>query len=317
MPQEVEKLFAQIRNTLESIIIGQPMAIDLILIAILAEGHILLEGVPGTAKTLMVKILSQLIHAKFSRIQLTPDMLPSDILGNSVYDLNSRKFYIKEGPIFTDLLLADEINRTPPKTQSALLEAMEEKQVTIDGNLKYMSDIFTLFATQNPIEFEGTYPLPEAQLDRFMFKIVVEYPGKEAEKDMLRNFQKGFDPKALKDKPLDPICTSEQIINARKSIVDITVEESILDYIVELTTRTRNLSDLALGASPRAAVLWLSASKACAAINGMKFVTPDHVKYVAKPILRHRLLLTPEAELEGVTTDQLINTLLNQVPVPR
>jgi MoxR-like ATPase len=317
MPQEVESLFTKIRDNLESIIIGQPMAVDLILIGILAEGHILLEGVPGTAKTLMVKVLSQLISSSFNRIQLTPDMLPSDILGNSVYDLNSRQFYIKEGPIFADLLLADEINRTPPKTQSALLEAMEEKQVTIDGHLKYMSDIFTLFATQNPIEFEGTYPLPEAQLDRFMFKIVIEYPGKEAEKNILLNYQKGFDPKSLKNKPLDSVCTKEEIVAARKKLLDITVEDSIIDYIIELISRTRNLSDLALGASPRAAVLWLAASKACAAINGQKYVTPDHVKYVARPLLRHRLLLTPEAELEGVTTDQIINTLLNQVPVPR
>lgn len=317
MTQEVEQVFSKIRTTLESIIVGQTMPIDLILIALLAEGHVLLEGVPGTAKTLLVKVLSQLINAKFSRIQLTPDMLPSDILGNSIYDLSTKKFYVKEGAIFTDLLLADEINRTPPKTQSALLEAMEEKQVTIDGEIKLLGDIFTIFATQNPIEFEGTYPLPEAQLDRFMFKILVDYPGKEAEKTMLLNYQKGFHPKILKYKPLEPVCTKEDILNSRNIVANITVEESIIDYIIELISRTRNLSDLTLGASPRAAVVWLAASKACAAINGQKFVTPDNVKYVAKPLLRHRLLLTPEAELEGVNTDQLINTILNQVPVPR
>lgn len=317
MPQEIEKVFSKIRTELETIIIGQPNAVDLILIALLAEGHVLLEGVPGTAKTLLVKVLSQLIDADFSRIQLTPDMLPSDILGNSVYDLNSRQFYIKEGPIFTDLLLADEINRTPPKTQSALLEAMEEKQVTIDGQLRQMSNLFTIFATQNPIEFEGTYPLPEAQLDRFMFKVNFDYPNKQAEKTMLTNFQNGFDPKKLRDAPLKPVCTKEDILNCRDRIKNIIVEDSILDYIIEIVSRTRNIADLTLGASPRASVVWLAASKACAAINGQQFVTPDNVKYVAKPVLRHRIILTPEAELEGVASDQIINSILNQVPVPR
>lgn len=317
MPQEVERSFSKIREKLETIIVGQPVAIDLLLIALLAEGHVLLEGVPGTAKTLLVKAFSQLVNVKFTRIQLTPDMMPSDILGNSVYDLNSKKFYIKKGPIFTDFLLADEINRTPPKTQSALLEAMEERQVTIDGNVNAMTPLFMIFATQNPVEFEGTYPLPEAQLDRFMFKVLIEYPGKEAEKNMLLNYQNGFDPRKWKDTPLEALCSLEEVQSARSTVARITVEDSILDYIVELTTRTRNLADLALGASPRAAVIWLNASKACAAINGQKFVTPDHVKYVAKPLLRHRLLLTPEAELEGVSCDQIINTLLNQVPVPR
>lgn len=317
MPKEVENLFNNLREKLESIIIGQPVPVDLVLIALLAEGHVLLEGVPGTAKTLLVKVLAQLINLNFTRIQLTPDMLPSDILGNSVYDLNSKKFYIKKGPIFTDFLLADEINRTPPKTQSALLEAMEERQVSIDGNTNSMSKVFTVFATQNPVEFEGTYPLPEAQLDRFMFKVVIDYPPKEAEKIMLLNYQNGFDPRALKDNPLEPLCSIEDITRCRDIVSKITVEESILDYIVELISRTRNLSDLTLGASPRAAVSWLAASKACAALNGQQFVTPDHVKYVAKPLLRHRIILTPEAELEGVTADQVINTILNQVPVPR
>lgn len=317
MPKEVETLFSTLRDKLESIIIGQSIPIDLVLIALLAEGHVLLEGVPGTAKTLLVKIFSQLINLDFTRIQLTPDMLPSDILGNSVYDLNSKKFYIKKGPIFTDFLLADEINRTPPKTQSALLEAMEERQVSIDGNTTAMSKVFTVFATQNPVEFEGTYPLPEAQLDRFMFKVVIDYPPKEAEKIMLLNYQNGFDPRSLKENPLESLCSADDIIRCRDIVSKITVEESILDYIVELIARTRNLSDLTLGASPRAAVSWLSASKACAAIQGQEFVTPDHVKYVAKPLLRHRIILTPEAELEGVTSDQVINTILNQVPVPR
>ena len=317
MPKEVEQVFSKVRDKLDSIIVGQPLTIDLLLIAVLAEGHVMLEGVPGTAKTLLVKVFSQLVDVGFSRVQLTPDMMPSDILGNSVYDLNSKKFYIKKGPIFTDFLLADEINRTPPKTQSALLEAMEERQVTIDGSVNPMDSMFTIFATQNPVEFEGTYPLPEAQLDRFMFKIVIDYPGKEAEKNMLINYQNGFDPRALKDNPLDSMCSREDIKKCRQIAANITVEDSILDYIIELITRTRNMSDLTLGASPRAAVTWLAASKACAAINGQQFVTPDHVKYVGKPLLRHRLILTPEAELEGVTTDQVINSILNQVPVPR
>lgn len=317
MLQNVEITANKLKERMESIIIGQATPIDYLIIALLADGHVLLEGVPGTAKTLMVKVIAQLLNVKFSRIQLTPDLLPSDIIGNSVYDLNTKNFNIKQGPIFTDLLLADEINRTPPKTQSALLEAMEEKQVTIDGKLMPMSKLFTIFATQNPIEFEGTYPLPEAQLDRFMFKVNFDYPGKEAEKIMLTNFQNGFDPKALKEKPLEAVTSMEEILECRKEIATITVEESIIDYIVDLTSLTRNIADLTLGASPRAAITWLSASKACAAINGQTFITPDHVKYVAKPLLRHRLILTPEAELDGVTADQIINTVLNQVPVPR
>ncbi|MEW5821579.1 MAG: MoxR family ATPase [Cyanobacteriota bacterium] len=317
MPKEVEQVFSKIRDKLESIIFGQQMAVDLMLIGLLAEGHVLLEGVPGTAKTLLVKTFAQLINVDFNRVQLTPDMMPSDIIGNSVYDLNSKKFYIKKGPIFTDFLLADEINRTPPKTQSALLEAMEERQVTIDGNINSMGDLFMIFATQNPVEFEGTYPLPEAQLDRFMFKIVIEYPGKEAEKSMLISYQNGFDPRKWKEHPLDSICSVDEIKMCRAKTANITVEDSILNYIIELISRTRNLSDVMIGASPRAAVIWLNASKACAAINGQQFVTPDHIKYVAKPLLRHRIILTPEAELEGVTNDQIINNILNQVPVPR
>lgn len=317
MVQEVEQVFGRIKDKLETIIVGQTLAIDYILIGILADGHILLEGVPGTAKTLLVKVLSQLFNIKFSRVQLTPDMLPSDILGNSIYDLNSKQFFIKHGPIFTDFLLADEVNRTPPKTQSALLEAMEEKQVTIDGQLMPLNKTFTVFATQNPVEFEGTYPLPEAQLDRFMFKVLFDYPGKQAEKNMLINYQNGFDAKKLKECPIEPLASKEEILNCRNVVANVTVEDSILDYIIEIISRTRNLSDISLGASPRAAIIWLAASKACAALNGQSFVTPDHVKYIAKPLLRHRLILTPETELEGVKVDQVINTILNQVPVPR
>lgn len=317
MPQEIEQIFNNIRTKLESVIIGQSAVIDLILTAILAEGHVLLEGVPGTAKTLMIKLLSQLIEADFSRIQLTPDMLPSDILGNSIFDMTSRNFYIREGAIFTDLLLADEINRTPPKTQSALLEAMEERQVTIDTKTSELGELFTVFATQNPIEFEGTYPLPEAQLDRFMFKINLDYPSKDAEKKMLMNAQEGITPKKFKQKPLEPACTKADIIKCRQKAAQITVEESILDYIVEIVSKTRNMADLSVGASPRSAVMMLNASKAHAGINGQDYVTPDNVKVIAKPLLRHRLVLTPDAELEGVTTDHIINGILSQVPVPR
>jgi MoxR-like ATPase len=246
---------------------------------------------------------------------MTPDMLPSDVIGTSVYDLTTKTFTLKRGPIFTSLLLADEINRTPPKTQSALLEAMEERQVTMDGQTQKLPDLFMVVATQNPIEFEGTYPLPEAQLDRFMLKIVIGYPHVEAEKQMLQNWQAGR--YSRKGPLLEPVTTAEEIAECRRELDAVRVEESVLTYLLELVQKSRNTSDLQLGASPRAALNWLAAAKAHAALDGKDFVTPDNVKFVAEPILRHRLILMPEAELDGITIDQIIANLLKQVPVPR
>jgi MoxR-like ATPase len=309
--------FNQLEKVLSQIVVGQTEIIQKMLVAMLAGGHVILEGVPGTAKTLTVRSLSQLIQAEFRRIQLTPDILPSDILGVNVFDLNTREFTLKRGPVFTQLLLADEVNRTPPKTQAALLEAMEEQQVTLDGQSLPLSDFFWVIATQNSLEFEGTYPLPEAQLDRFLFKLVLDYPEGNAERQMLKNAQSGFRAKRSDLAKLKPILTVEQILAARQEVMNIQVQDSILDYLLTLVQKTRKHPDIALGASPRSAVSWLQASKAQAWLGDRAFVTPDDVKAVAIPLLRHRLVLRPEAQLDGLQMDQVIMNLLNQVPVPR
>lgn len=313
--QFVKETFDKLRSALTSHIVGQDMVIDQLLLAMLADGHVLLEGVPGTAKTFLVKTLAALVGVEFGRIQLTPDMLPSDIVGTNIFDLNTRQFTLRKGPIFTSLLLADEINRTPPKTQSALLEAMEERQVTLDGQSEKLSELFMVVATQNPVEFEGTYPLPEAQLDRFMIKILIGYPQKDAEKQMLRNWQEGHYRRHTIT--LAPVARPEDIIESRRLLTHVKVQESIIDYLSALVHKSRNISDLQLGASPRAALAWLAAAKAHAAMEGRDFITPDNIKFVAEPVLRHRLLLTAEAELDGVNISQVIGNMLKQVEVPR
>ena len=312
---QIKDTCARLRNALNANVVGQDLVVDQLLTALLADGHVLLEGVPGTAKTMLVKTLAALVGAEFGRVQLTPDMLPSDILGTNVYDLNSRTFTLRKGPIFTGMLLADEINRTPPKTQSALLEGMEERQVTLDGQTHKLPELFVVVATQNPVEYEGTYPLPEAQLDRFMMKIVIGYPQGDTEKQMLRNWQSGQ--YARNAAPIEPVCSEGDILSCRKLLSSIKVEDSVMDYLMELVQKSRSVSDLQLGASPRAALAWLAAAKAHAAIEGRDFVTPDNIKFIAEPVLRHRLLLTAEAELDGVTITQVIANLLRQVPVPR
>ena len=313
--QFVKETFDKLRSALTAHIVGQDMVVDQLLLAMLADGHVLLEGVPGTAKTFLVKTLAALVGVEFGRIQLTPDMLPSDIVGTNIFDLNTRQFTLRKGPIFTSLLLADEVNRTPPKTQSALLEAMEERQVTLDGQSEKLSELFMVVATQNPVEFEGTYPLPEAQLDRFMIKILIGYPQKDAEKQMLRNWQEGHYRRHTIT--LEPVATPQDIIESRRLLTHVKVQESIIDYLSALVHKSRNLSDLHLGASPRAALAWLAAAKAHAAMEGRDFITPDNIKFVAEPVLRHRLLLTAEAELDGVSIAQVIGNMLKQVEVPR
>lgn len=302
---------------INQIIVGQSQLVKQSLIALLAGGHIILEGVPGTGKTLLVKVLAQLIQADFRRIQLTPDVLPSDITGTNIFDLNTRDFLLKKGPVFTEVLLADEINRTPPKTQAALLEAMEEMQVTLDGESLPLPDLFWVIATQNPLEFEGTYPLPEAQLDRFLFKLVVDYPDQAAEKQMLLNRQAGFAAKRVDIAKIKPITTVDDILQARQAVKQVQISEAIVDYLLELVRKTRQYPDLALGASPRAAGAWLQTSQASAWLAGRDFVTPDDVKAVASPLLRHRLLLKPEAMLDGLQIDAVIAAIISQVPVPR
>ncbi|MGB3204595.1 MAG: MoxR family ATPase [Crinalium sp.] len=314
---EINAVVNRLGQSLNRVIVGQPLLIQQLLVALLAGGHVILEGVPGTGKTLLVKVLAQLVQAEFRRVQLTPDILPSDIIGTNIFDLNTRGFTLKKGPVFTEVLLADEINRTPPKTQSALLEAMEEQQVTLDGESLLLPELFWVIATQNPLEFEGTYPLPEAQLDRFLFKLVVGYPDLAAEKQMLLNRQAGFQTRRLDLARLKPVATVEQILAARQIVSEVQVEEKIIDYLLAIVTRSRQNPDLALGASPRSAVAWLQTSKAQAWLSGRDFVTPDDLKVVASPLLRHRLILKPEAQLDGLQIDAIINSLLNQVPVPR
>jgi MoxR-like ATPase len=314
---KTQALFHQLADQLSHVVFGQSVLVNQLLIALLSSGHVILEGVPGTGKTLTVKVLAKLLQAEFRRIQLTPDVLPSDILGTNIFDLNSREFVLKKGPIFTDILLTDEINRTPPKTQSALLEAMEERQVTLDGESLPLSDLFWTIATQNSLEFEGTYPLPEAQLDRFLFKLIVNYPDPASEKQMLLSSHEGGRTSRNNLSELKPIATVEQCLQAQREVRAITLHESVIDYLLTLVERTRRHPDLLLGASPRAAVAWLLASKAAAWLAEREFVTPDDIKAVAPPLLRHRLILRPEAQLDGVSIDPLIQSLLNQVPVPR
>lgn len=307
----------QLEQVLGKVIVGQSDMVRQLLVALLAGGHVILEGVPGTGKTLTVRTLAQLLQAEFRRIQLTPDVLPSDIVGTNIYDLNTREFTLKPGPVFTQILLADEINRTPPKTQAALLEAMEEQQVTLDGKSMPLSDFFWVIATQNSLEFEGTYPLPEAQLDRFLFKLVLDYPDTASEKQMLLNNQAGFRGRRSDLAKLKPLLMVDGILQARQAVRKIQVQDNILDYLLAIVQNSRKHPDIALGASPRSAVSWLQASKAQAWLSQRDYVTPDDVKAVAAPLLRHRLILRPEAQLDGLQMDQVIANLLNQVPVPR
>jgi MoxR-like ATPase len=310
-------LFAQLARSLSQIVVGQPELVHQLMVALLSGGHVILEGVPGTGKTLTVKALAQLLQAEFRRIQLTPDVLPSDILGTNIFDFNQRSFTLKQGPVFTEILLADEINRTPPKTQSALLEAMEEQQVTLDGESMALPELFWVIATQNSLEFEGTYPLPEAQLDRFLFKLIVDYPDPKAERQMLLNAQSGQQTKRLDLAKLKPIAAVSAVLAARQEVRSLQVSEALLDYLLALIQKTRQHPDLALGASPRSAVAWLQASKANAWLSNRDYVTPDDVKAIAPPLLRHRLIMRPEAQLDGLKIDSLIGSLLGQVPVPR
>jgi MoxR-like ATPase len=314
---DTNSVLNRLSEALSLIVVGQSTLIKQLMVALLAGGHVILEGVPGTGKTLLVKVLAQFIQAEFRRIQLTPDVLPVDITGTNIFDLNTRSFTLKKGPVFTEVLLADEINRTPPKTQAALLEAMEEIQVTLDGESIPLPELFWVIATQNPLEFEGTYPLPEAQLDRFLFKLVVDYPDQAAEKQMLLNRQGGFAARRLDIAGLKPVATVAEILEARQAVKQVNVSEKIIDYLLALVIASRQYPDLALGASPRAAGAWLVTSQAASYLAGRNFVTPDDVKAVALPLLRHRLILKPEAMLDGVQIDAVIASILNKVPVPR
>lgn len=315
--QRIEAISGRLREALATVVYGQREVIDLLLVGLLSEGHILLEGLPGTAKTTLVKTLAQITSLDFSRIQLTPDMLPAEITGTSIYDLNSKSFTFKKGPVFTDLLLADEINRTPPKTQSALLEAMEEQQVTVDGVQYPLSKLFTVIATLNPVEFEGTYPLPEAQLDRFMMKVLIDYPEEAAEKQMMQAFSQTAGVRSFHQRDLQPVVSKEEIIECRRLMSDVRVDESMMDYILQIVKDTRDNPNIDLGCSPRSALSLMAASRAYAAINGRSFVTPDDVKTVAPSVIRHRIILSAEAELDGLSTDHVVQQTLGKIPIPR
>ncbi|HXR99439.1 MAG TPA: MoxR family ATPase [Pyrinomonadaceae bacterium] len=317
MPETVSSTVEHIRTELRKVIVGQNDAIEQILIALLAEGHALVEGVPGTAKTLTVKTLSRIINASFSRIQFTPDLMPSDITGTNIFNMATSSFNLRRGPIFTDMLLADEINRTPPKTQAALLEAMEERQVTIDGDAYQLPPIFTVLATENPIEYEGTYPLPEAQLDRFQLKILLDYPNEEDEREVIGRWNAGFNSKRLEQVDIQPLPDPQAILHCRAEVARAQMEPGVQRYAVDLVRRTRVHPFIHYGASPRASVALLLCSKALAAIRGRDFVTPDDVRDVALPVLRHRLTLRAEAELDGVTADSVVTDILKSAEVPR
>jgi len=317
MPEFVSQVAAKIKSEIAKIIVGQEAVVEQVLVALLAQGHVLLEGVPGTAKTLMAKSLAHVLGVGFSRVQFTPDLMPSDVLGTSVFEPGSGTFKLRTGPIFTVILLADEINRTPPKTQAALLEAMEERQVTIDGQRHPLSPLFLVLATQNPVEYEGTYPLPEAQLDRFFMKVVIEYPSEAEEHQVVLRHHGGFDPRDLDGAGLLRLKDRDVILHCRERARKITVEDGIARYVVQIARASREAPTCVLGASPRASVALLAAAKCLAAVRGKPYVTPDDVKSVAAPVLRHRLILKPEAEIEGFTTDRVVEDLLAQVSVPR
>jgi MoxR-like ATPase len=314
--QHLQALATHVRQELSKVIVGQREVVDQLLVVLVCQGHAVIEGVPGLAKTLAVKSLARICGLDFRRVQCTADLMPADITGTNVFNMSNSTFSLHRGPVFTDLLLVDEINRTSPRTQAALLEAMEERQVTVDGVRYPLSGNFTVLATQNPIEFEGTYPLPEAQLDRFLLKIRVNYPSAQEEMQILSQYEKGYDPRHLEEASFstpDPTLLAA----ARREIETVRVEPALYSYVVSLARRTRDWPAISLGASPRAAIGLFFVSRALAGMDGRDYLLPDDVKAAALPVLRHRILLKPEADLEGLTTDQVITQVITTVEVPK
>ncbi len=306
----------RVRAEVGKAVVGQDGAVTGLLVALLAGGHVLLEGVPGVAKTLLVRSLSHALRLETTRVQFTPDLMPGDVTGSLVYDASTSGFVFREGPVFTNLLLADEINRTPPKTQSALLEAMEERQVSVDGVSRPLPEPFLVAATQNPVEYEGTYTLPEAQLDRFLLKLVLDLPERDVEIEVLRRHSAGFSPRRLEDAGLRPVLDAERLAQARAAVARVGASDDVIAYAVDLARATRAAPSVRVGVSPRGTTALLAASKAWAWLLGAPGVTPDHLQTMALPVLRHRLQLRPEAELEGVTADAVLRSVLQQVQVP-
>jgi MoxR-like ATPase len=304
-----------VRQQIKKVIVGQDEMVQLIITALLADGHVLLEGVPGVAKTLSAKLTARSLDVQFSRIQFTPDLMPSDVLGTPVFNPKEGTFDFKRGPIFSNVVLIDEINRAPAKTQSALFEVMEERQITMDGRTYIMQPPFMVIATQNPIEQEGTYRLPEAQLDRFLFKIVVPYPSESEELEILKQFHQMGNTNVIHT--ISAVLKSEQIAAIRQQVKSLIIDDNLLQFIAKLVYQTRNHKSIYLGASPRASLAIMNASKAVAAINGRDFVTPDDILQIAPPVLRHRIILSPDKEMEGVTEDAVIQQIIQSLDIPR
>jgi MoxR-like ATPase len=318
MSEEMKKLIDRLASEISKVIIGQQEAVTLLLVGLLAKGHVLMEGVPGLGKTLLAKTLAYILRVEFNRIQFTPDLMPADIIGTHIFDLQKRSFRLRKGPIFTEILLADEINRTPPKTQAALLEAMEERQVSIDGKTLALSENFLVVATQNPIEQEGTYPLPEAQLDRFLMKIKLDYPAAPEEREILTKYGTRMEAHDLTKMRLARLGEGEDWISRfRQQVAHVDVEEGIITYVQNLLDQTRRSPNLFLGASPRGGIALLRTSQCLAALEGRTFITPDDIKRMALPVFRHRVILRPEAELEGSTPDRVLSRIMEGIPVPR
>jgi MoxR-like ATPase len=306
-----------LRAEVAKAVVGQDAAVSGLVIALLCRGHVLLEGVPGVAKTLLVRTLSAALSLDTKRVQFTPDLMPGDVTGSLVYDARSGQFSFRSGPVFTNLLLADEINRTPPKTQAALLESMEERQVSVEGEPRPLPDPFIVIATQNPVEYEGTYPLPEAQLDRFLLKLTMPLPARDDEIGILTRHADGFDPRDLAGAGVRPVAGKQDLQAGRDAVRRVTIAPEVVGYVVDLARATRQSPSLQLGVSPRGATALMAAARAWAWLSGRDYVTPDDVKALARPALRHRVGLRPEAELEGVTTDAVLDGVLGSVPVPR
>lgn len=304
-----------LRDKIATVIVGQERAVDLILTAILADGHVLVEGVPGVAKTLLSRLISKLIDAQFKRIQFTPDLMPSDVLGTNVFNIKTQEFEFHEGPIFSQLVLVDEINRAPAKTQAALFEVMEERQSTVDGVTRLMSPLYTVLATQNPVEQEGTYRLPEAQLDRFMMKVNMGYPSYDEEVKILENHQANS--KLVKLDDIEPILSVDQLLQLRAYLNKVVVDKSLINYIAQISQQTRLSQAIQLGASPRASICILQGAKAYALLRGRDFVTPDDIKAIVPPVLEHRIIITADAQMQGFTVSKLAQALLDKIEVPK
>jgi MoxR-like ATPase len=317
IPEQVADTLRQLRDRVATRIVGQDGVIDEALVGFLARGHVLLEGVPGTAKTLLVRSLAEALGVRFGRIQFTSDIMPSDVTGVSVFREGTRDFEFRPGPVFSDLLLADEINRAPAKTQSALLEAMQERQVTTDGLARPLGEVFTVFATQNPVEYEGTYPLPEAQLDRFLLKVRVTYPSRDAELELLTRYAEGFDAERLSERPIVPVVDSDGCRALRAAVDSVKVAREVREYVAAIVRATREDPGLTLGGSPRATVSLFRAARAAALLAGRNFATPDDVKDFAPAVLRHRIIVAPELEVEGRSADDVLEGVLGRVAAPQ